>query len=130
MGLDARVRALATGTNFGALTTLFEDGSPQTQLMWVDADDEHVMVNTEVHRAKYRNVMRDPRVSITIWDRDNPYAYAEVRGRVTATIGGAEARAHIDRCSQRYTGADYAPEIQSERVVLQVTPDRVVLRNL
>ena len=130
MTLDDRVKALATGRNFGALTTLFADGTPQTQVMWVDADDEHVLVNTEVHRAKYRNVQADPRVTVTIWDAENPYRYAEVRGRVTDEIGGEEARAHIDRCAQRYTGADYAPEIQSERVVLRITPDRVHSRDL
>ncbi len=130
MALDDRVKALATGRNFAALTTLFEDGTPQTQVMWVDADDEHVLVNTEVHRAKYRNVQADPRVTITIWDADDPYRYVEVRGRVTDEIGGQEARAHIDRCAQRYTGDDYAPEIQSERVVLRITPDRVHARNV
>lgn len=126
MPLDEQVRTLATGPNFAALTTLFEDGSPQTQVMWIDADDDHLLINTEAHRAKFRNVQRDPRVAVAIWDRDDPYRYVEVRGRVTATIGGAEARAHIDRCAERYTGAGYAPRIQSERVVLQVTPDRIV----
>ena len=130
MPLDDRLVRLATGANFADLTTLFEDGSPQTQVMWVDADDEHVLINTEVHRAKYHNVQRDPRVAITIWESGNPYAYVEVRGRVTGEVGGKEARAHIDRCSQRYLGKDYPTEIQSERVVLQVTPDRVHVRGV
>lgn len=130
MPLDADVRRLATDRNFGALTTLFEDGSPQTQLMWVDADDEHVLVNTEIHRAKFANVERDPRVAITIWNHEDPYQYVEVRGRVTGLVRGDEARAHIDRCAQRYTGADYAPTIQSERVILQITPERVNKRKL
>lgn len=128
MALDPRLTELATGANFAALTTLFEDGSPQTQVMWVDADDEHVLVNTEVHRAKFRNVQRDPRVTVTIWDRENPYAYVEVRGRVTDTVGGDEARDHIDACAQRYMGKDYPNPIQSERVILRITPDRVHVR--
>lgn len=130
MALDADVRQLATGPNFGALTTLFADGTPQTQVMWVDADDEHLLVNTEVHRAKFANVQRDPRVTLTIWDQDNPYRYAEVRGRVTGVVGGQEARDHIDACSQRYRGTDYTPTIVSERVILQIAPDRVNKRNL
>lgn len=130
MALDEAVRQLATGTNFGALTTLFADGTPQTQVMWVDADDEHLLVNTEVHRAKFANVQNDPRVTLTIWDQDNPYRYAEVRGRVTGVVRGPEAREHIDACSQRYRGTDYTPTIVSERVILQITPDRVNTRNL
>jgi PPOX class probable F420-dependent enzyme len=104
MALDEDVRTLATGKNFGALTTLFEDGSAQTHIMWVDADDDHVLVNTEVHRAKFRNVERDPRVTVTIWDVDDPYRYAEVRGRVVEVVRGRAARDHIDACSRRYTG--------------------------
>lgn len=128
MALDPQVKAMATAPNFATLTTLFEDGRPQTQVMWVDADDDHVLINTEVHRAKFRNVERDPRVTVTIWDQGDPYRYVEVRGRVTGTIRGPEARAHIDACAQRYLGRDYPNEVRSERVILQVTPDRELVR--
>ena len=42
MTIDADLLALATGKNFAALTTLMADGQPQTQIMWVHADDDHV----------------------------------------------------------------------------------------
>lgn len=127
MALDPDVRDfIGAGANFAALTTLFDDGTPQTQLMWVGADDDHVLVNTEVHRAKYRNMQRDPRVTVTVWDADDPYSYVEVRGRVVDTEGGEAARAHIDALSRRYTGHDYANQITSERVIVKVEPDRVV----
>lgn len=128
MALDQAVRELATRSsdpNFAALTTLFDDGRPQTQLMWVDADDDHLLLNTEVHRQKYRNVEEDDRVAVTIWDKHNPYAYAEVRGRVVETTRGGEAREHLDAVSQRYTGGDYPNPVQSERVILRVEPERV-----
>jgi PPOX class probable F420-dependent enzyme len=131
MALDADVRALATGANFAALTTLFADGSPQTNVMWVDADDEHVLINTEVHRAKFKNVERDPRVAVTIWDAANPYRFAEVRGRVVEVVRGQAARDHIDRCSERYTGTPYpAEQIGSERAILRIAPDKVNRRGL
>lgn len=125
MALDSEIRSLATSDNFGALTTLFDDGTPQTQPIWVDADDDHVMVNTEVHRQKFANVESDPRVTLTIWDADNPYRYAEVRGRVVETVRGDAARRHIDACSQRYLGKDYPNPVTSERVILKIAPDRV-----
>ena len=123
MALDADLKALATGRNFAALTTLMPDGQPQTQVMWVDADDEALLINTEVHRAKYRNVQRDPRVTVTVWDAANPYRYVEARGRVVGEVGGDAARAHIDSASRRYTGDDYGNPIQSERVVLRIEPE-------
>ena len=131
MPLDPDVKALATQGNFAAFTTLFPDGQPQTQVMWVDADDEHILINTEVHRAKFRNVQHDPRVSVMAWQLDDPYRYAEVRGRVTSIIRGIQARAHIDACSQRYRGRPYDTDrITSERAILRITPDRVLKRGL
>ncbi|HEX8581674.1 MAG TPA: TIGR03618 family F420-dependent PPOX class oxidoreductase, partial [Acidimicrobiales bacterium] len=93
--LDERIRALAEGPNFAAFTTLLPDGTPMTHVMWVAADEEHVLINTEVHRQKYRNVRRDPRVTVTIIDHENPYHFAEVRGTVVDTVTGPEARASI-----------------------------------
>ena len=122
--LDPKVKALATDKNFAVLTTLMPDGQPQTQMMWVHADDEHVLINTEVHRQKFKNVERDPRVTVMVIDRENPYSYAEVRGRVVETVRGDEARADIDALSQKYLGQPYGTQIQSERVILKITPDR------
>jgi PPOX class probable F420-dependent enzyme len=122
--VDSRVRALAQGANFAALTVNLASGTAMTHVMWADADDEHVLINTEVHRAKFKAVERDPRVTVMIWDRDNPYSYVEVRGRVVGTTRGQEARAHIDALAQKYVGRDYDPDdIQSERVILRITPD-------
>ena len=123
--IDDTVRQLATGKNFAALTTLLPDGTPMTHVMWVHADDEHVLVNTEVHRQKYKNVERDPRATITIWDGADPYHYVEVRGKVVGEVRGDEARANIDELSHKYNGEDYANPIQSERVILKIRPDRV-----
>lgn len=125
MPIDDALKQLASGPNFAMLTTLFEDGSPQTQIMWVDADDEHVLINTEKHRAKFDNVTRDPRVAVTIWEADNPYAYTEVRGRVVEVVDGPEAREHIDHLAEVYMGKPYPNPVQSERVVLKIAPDRV-----
>ena len=123
MALDPDTLALAQGKNFATLTTMLPSGYPMTHVMWVDADQEHVLINTEVHRAKYKNVQRDPRVSVTIIDADNPYKYAEVRGDVVEEIRGQEARDDIDRLSHKYNGTDYDPSaIQSERVILKIKP--------
>lgn len=124
--IDHTVRALAQAPNFAALSVILQSGRPMTHLMWVDADDDHVLINTEVHRAKFRAVQRDPRVTVTIWQRDDPYTYAEVRGRVVETVRGPEARAHIDRLSQKYSGRDYDESaITSERVILRIAPETV-----
>jgi PPOX class probable F420-dependent enzyme len=126
MTLDEDVRRLATGRNFAALTTLLADGTPQTHVMWVDADEEHVLINTEVHRLKYRNLQRDRRATVTIWDLENPYRFVEVRGRAVAFVTGPEALEHIEACSQRYLGRPYPATIESERVLVRIAPDHIM----
>lgn len=122
--------ALATAKNFAVLTTLMPDGQPQTQVMWVDSDGEHILINTEIHRQKYRNAERDPRVTVTILPEGRPYSYVEVRGRVVEWVTGPEARDHIDALSRKYVGSDYGNPIQSERVILKIAPDREFVRNI
>jgi PPOX class probable F420-dependent enzyme len=123
--LDPAIRDLATtGPNFGTIAVLLPSGQIASHVMWVDADDEQLLVNTEVHRAKYKAIQQHPDVTVTVWDHRNPYRYAEVRGTVTGELRGPEARHHIDRLSQRYLGHDYQAPIQSERVVLRITPRR------
>ena len=126
MTIDADLKALAQGKNFAALTTILPSGHPQTQIMWVGADDEHVLINTEAGRQKFRNVEADPRVTVTVFNNDNPYQYVEARGKVVGTVGGDEARAHIDELSQKYMGAPYGNPIGPEgRVILKIEVERL-----
>jgi PPOX class probable F420-dependent enzyme len=120
--LDAAIKELAQGKNFGTISVLLPNGQISTNVMWVDADDEHVLINTEVHRLKFKAVEANPNVTVVVWG-DNPYSYAEVRGRVVETVRGTEARDHIDALSRKYTGGDYANPITSERVILKIAPD-------
>lgn len=126
--LHEKTRELAAGKNFAVLTTLLPDGTPQSHVMWVDADDSHLYVNTEIHRQKFKNVERDPRATVTIVDADNPYSFVEVRGTVVDTVGGSEARDHIDELSERYFGKPYPNQVKSERVILKIRPDREFVR--
>jgi hypothetical protein len=86
------------------------------------------VINTEVELRKFKNVQADPRVTVTIWDRKNPYFFAEVRGRVVQIVTGPEARANINALAQKYLDADYPDElIQSERVILKIAPDSQIV---
>jgi PPOX class probable F420-dependent enzyme len=123
--LDPAIRDLAHhGQNFGTVCFHLPDGQIGSHVMWVDADGEHILINTEVHRAKYKAIEANPSVTVTVWNKENAYQYGEVRGRVVGEVRGPEARANIDALSVRYTGHEYAGEIQSERVILKIAPER------
>jgi PPOX class probable F420-dependent enzyme len=122
---------LARGANYGAISTTMPDGNLQNHLIWVHTDGERLFVNTEVHRQKYRNLQRDPKVTLTIRDEEDPYRYAEVRWEVVEVVEvvtGPEARGHIDQLSQKYRGQDYDPDdIKTEWVTLWIVPYRQTL---
>lgn len=114
---------MAKGKNFATFTTLRLDGHPASQVMWIDCDDEFLILNTEKHRRKYGNTLADPRVTVTMWQYDRPYNYIEVRGLVHDYIEGPAARDHIDQLSMKYFGRPYdATIIESERVMIRVRP--------
>lgn len=121
--LSDDVQQLAKGGNFAVLATVLPGGHPAAQVMWVDCDDEHILINTEVHRQKFASISRDPRVTVCIWEKDNPYRYEEIRGSVVDTVRGPAARSHADELAMRYFGRPYDPDqIQSERVILFILP--------
>lgn len=122
--LTPEIRDLAQGKNFAALTVIPASGHPMTHVMWIDADDEHLIINTELGRAKQVAMDADPRVTIAVMDATNPYHYGEVRGRVVDRIVGQEAADHIEALSQRYTSGPYGFGPTDQRVIYKIAPDR------
>jgi PPOX class probable F420-dependent enzyme len=114
--------ALLKGHNFGVIATVGENGRLQTSVVWVDTDGENVLVNTTNKRAKGRNLRANPRVSISVWDNEDPYKYFEVEGRVELVDEGANE--HISELSQRYEGKDFHTPV--DRVIARIKPERVL----
>lgn len=124
--IDSDLKTLATGKNFAALSTVSADGQPRTHIMWIDADDDHVSFNTEVHRAKFRDLERNPKVTVTVINAENPYQYVEARGHVADTVRGDVATEHINALANRYMGVDeYPGTVESERVIVKIAVDKI-----
>lgn len=125
--IPAVYRDLFDKKAFASLGTVMPDGSPQVTPVWFELKDDHVLVNSAKGRQKDRNMRRDPRVSLSIQDPDNPYRYVEVRGTVVEILreGGD---AHIDKLAKKYLGLDSYPYRQEDevRVIYRIKPERVV----
>jgi PPOX class probable F420-dependent enzyme len=122
--LSETARALIDGLNFASIATINPDGSPQTSVVWVTRDGDDLLFSTVIGRRKERNLRRDPRVSVTIFDQQEPYTYVEVRGSVTLDPKGG--RELIDALSNKYVGKDYGDEPETNvRVVIRLTPQKV-----
>ena len=120
--LDTEIRDLARAKNFATLTVIPKSGHPMTHVMWVDADDNHVLINTELGRAKATAMDNDARVTVTVIDANNPYHYAEVRGRVVSTAVGTEAADHINALATKYTGGPYGFGPTDRRIIYRIEP--------
>ena len=111
--------------NIGVVATLRNDGSAHLTAVWVDSDGEHVVFNTAEGRVKPRNLRRDPRVSMFVLDRNDPYRWISVTGRAALDHEGAVA--HIDKLAHKYVGRDeYGVPEGEQRVIVRITPERVV----
>jgi PPOX class probable F420-dependent enzyme len=123
MEIPVEYRDLLTKKAFAHLATVMPDGSPQVTPVWFDEEGHHLRVNSAAGRLKDRNMRRDPRVSLSILDPDNPYRYLEVRGRVVE-ITETGAVSHIDALAKKYMGVDTYPFHQPgvRRVIYKIEP--------
>jgi PPOX class probable F420-dependent enzyme len=119
--LPDAVRALFDGANYAHIATLLPDGAPHSVPVWVGVEGTQVAFLTSPSSRKAQNINRDPRVAISITQRDRPFVMAQIRGRVVQRIEGDAAWTIIDRISQKYIGQPYEP--RSDRVVFLVEPD-------
>jgi len=119
---EKQLEMLRSGKHFGAVATVGADGAPQTSIVWLDTDGENLVFNTTNKRAKGRNLRSNPRVSVSVWDYDDPYKYFEVVGSAELTEEGAAE--HIHELSRRYSGVDF--HTPSDRVIVKVRPERVL----
>jgi len=110
--LDDKAKAIIDKPNLAYVATVMADGSPQVTPVWIERDGDTITFNTATGRVKWRNMRRDPRIALTVVDKDDDYARVVVRGRVAEMIEGEEADRQIDRLSGKYTGN---PEYQGHK---------------
>jgi PPOX class probable F420-dependent enzyme len=109
----------------GALTTLRDDGSPHTTLVWVDVDESGTGFNTAEGRAKPRHLKRDPRLSLLVVDPQNQYRWLAISGTAELTTEGADAQ--IDKLAKKYLGEDEYPWRKPEetRLSVRIRPEHI-----
>jgi PPOX class probable F420-dependent enzyme len=127
--LSDKLKALLDSPVFVIVATIQPDGGPQVSPVWVKRDGDDVLFSTTVDRQKYKNLTRDPRVSVVVQPAEAPYTYAEIRGTAEVTTDGA--RELIDELSVKYTGKTYATfnpasVSDADRVVVRIRPRKVV----
>jgi PPOX class probable F420-dependent enzyme len=119
---EATLRLL-DGRNYAVLATINPDGSPHTSAMWVGRDGGDLVFSTVEGRVKHRNMLRDPRVSVSVLDSADPENYVEFRGRVSMTPD-PDRLLHI-QLSRKYDGTDPGEDRPgAHRVIVRLAVDK------
>ena len=112
--------------NLVFIATVMKDGSPQLSPVWANYENDHIMINTAEGRIKHKNILRDPRVAVSVVSKDNPLDMTTIRGKVEEIIPDYEYK-HADRLTKQYMGRDHYPfkRDDEKRVILKIKPDKV-----
>lgn len=121
--LDDNARKFLEKPYVGTVTTLRQDGSPHSTIVWVDVDDDGLSFNTAAGRAKPRHLERDPRLSLLVVDPENTYRWVSVSG--TAELTTDDADDQIDRLAKKYLGEDEYPwrKPEEQRLKVRIQPE-------
>jgi PPOX class probable F420-dependent enzyme len=116
---------ILNGRNYATVATVMPDGSPQATVVWIETDGQYIYFNTAFPRVKARNLERDNRVAIAVFDPAHPIRDAlAIRGRAELILEGANE--HIDKLSRMYTGRPFRGYRPGQtRVIVRVTPEKV-----
>jgi len=121
---ERQVRIL-NGRHFATVATVNPDCSPEATVIWIETDGEYIYFNTALHRLKARNLQRDNRVAITVYDPAHPYRDAlAITGTAEFITEGANE--HIEKLARSYTGYRFKGFKPGQtRVIVKVTPERI-----
>jgi PPOX class probable F420-dependent enzyme len=124
--LTATARSILSGPNVAVLASLLPDGSPQTTAVWIHLEGDQPIIATTKDTLKYRNLMRDSRVAVTVFLRDDPYIELNLRGRITSIEDDGEY-ATLNLLSMKYYGVVPYPYLSDEQewVKMVVGVDRI-----
>ncbi len=124
--MDPKVIQLLQDKNLVFIATLMKDGSPQLSPVWADFEDDYVLVNTAEGRIKHKNVLRDPRVAVSVVSNNNPLDMITIRGKVVEIIPDYDYN-HANRLTKKYMGKDNYPfKREGEKgIILKIKPEKV-----
>ena len=124
--LDQKAQKLFEQKNIVFIATVMKDGSPQLSPVWANYDSGYILVNTAEGRIKHKNVLRDPRVAVSVISHDNPLDMTTIRGRVEEIISDYDYL-HADKLTKQYIGKEHYPfkRENENRIILKIKPEHV-----
>ena len=125
--LEQKTIDLLNQRNFAHVSTHRADGTIHNVVVWIGVDEQgRPFVNTAEGRVWPRNLDRDPRLTVSIHNTENPYEFASITGKVVAR-DTEHGDAVIDSLAKKYMDVDSYPFRQEGevRVTFTIEPERV-----
>lgn len=126
LNMEEKPKKLFQQKNIVFIATLMKDGSPQLSPVWANYDSGYILVNTAEGRIKHKNILRDPRVAISVISNTNPLDMTAIRGTVEEIIPDYDYT-HADKLTQQYLGQKHYPfkRENEKRIILKIKPEHV-----
>ncbi len=126
--MDPKIVKLLEGKNLVFIATTMKDGAPQVSPVWADLEDGYIMINTAEGRIKHKNVLRDPRIAISVVDQNNPLDMIAIRGRVEEIIPDYDY-VHANKLTKKYMGKDTYPFRRpgEKRIIFKIKPEKTFI---
>jgi PPOX class probable F420-dependent enzyme len=128
---DAEVNALLSDPHVSVFGSVDADGRPALAPVWHQWRDGAAYVLTARNSRKWKNVQRNPRVSLCVDTKVSPYRAVIVEG--TAEDSGRDYGAVLREIAIRYLGesrgnayADNSTATSEDSVVMRIVPDRII----
>ena len=123
--ISESLRKVLEDKAYGHVVTFNAQGNPELTMVWMDVEGDEILFNTAEGRRKVDNIRRDPRVIVSVQDRNNPQAYAVFYGKGRVIEAGADE--HIDKLAKRFLGVDKYPFRQptEKRLIVRIAVDRI-----
>ena len=124
--MDSKAEKLLNGKNLVFLATIMTDGSPQVTPVWGNFENSHILINTAEGRLKHRNILRDPRVAVSVVDVKNPLDMTSIRGKVVEILPDYDYK-HADFLTMQYMGKEVYPfkRPHEKRITLKIEPEKI-----
>ena len=124
--INDKVIKLFSAKNLVFIATLMKDGSPQLSPVWANYEDGFILVNTAEGRIKHKNILRDPRVAVSVTSNDDPLDMTTIRGTVIEIIPDYQYH-HADKLTQQYLGRTNYPFKQPDekRIIFKIKPEKI-----
>jgi PPOX class probable F420-dependent enzyme len=113
--------------NHAVIATLNADGSVHSTIIWINVEGDNIAFNSARGRVWPANLERDPRVTLTLLNQENPYEYAVITGSAVVVDDATDADKHMDTLAQKYINEDVYPwrKPGEERIKFHLTPAKI-----